>query len=124
MKVPICAAVALALLFFPAVFLSMADGPPATTTPGPGTGKGSPEFPAAIFRVFESAVPAAHAQEAQDQTFMLEHADAPLSSNGCFEAMMAMGCRIQSQIPVWNRFAGIFAIQFGISCPSLPDESM
>lgn len=51
------------------------------------------------------------------QEYMLEHARVAQQTNGCFDVMMGMGCRIQSQIPVWNQFAAVFASQFGITCP-------
>ncbi|MYH90556.1 MAG: hypothetical protein F4128_07135 [Gammaproteobacteria bacterium] len=51
------------------------------------------------------------------QEYMLEHARVAQQTNGCFDVMMGMGCRIQSQIPVWNQFAAVFASHFGITCP-------
>ncbi len=51
------------------------------------------------------------------QEYMLEHARVAQQTNGCFDVMMGMGCRIQSQIPVWNQFAAVFASQFGFTCP-------
>ena len=51
------------------------------------------------------------------QEYMLEHARVAQQTNGCFDVMMGMGCRIQSQIPVWNQFAAVFASHFGITSP-------
>lgn len=63
-----------------------------------------------------SAQPASGAAE---PAYMLEQAGTRVASNPCFETMMAMGCRIQSQIPIWNQFAAMFATTFGISCPAM-----
>ncbi len=67
---------------------------------------------------FTPPEPVTHAQEeVPGQEHMLEYAGLAQQTNGCFDAMMGMGCRIQSQIPVWNRFAAMFASQLGITCP-------
>lgn len=51
------------------------------------------------------------------QEYMLEYAGIAQQTNGCFDVMMGVGCRIQGQIPVWNQFAAVFATHFGITCP-------
>ena len=56
-------------------------------------------------------------QEVTGQEYMLEHAELAQQTNGCFDVMMGMGCRIQSQVPIWNQFAAVFASHFGITCP-------
>ncbi len=56
---------------------------------------------------------------AEEPAYMLESASNQNIANPCFESMMAIGCRIQSQIPIWNQFAAMFATTFGISCPAV-----
>ena len=60
----------------------------------------------------------ANAAASESPAYMLESAGKQVGTNPCFETMMAMGCRIQSQIPIWNQFAAMFATTFGISCPT------
>ena len=68
-------------------------------------------------RPLESTIPAAHAQENQEQVFMLERMETTMRSSGCLETAMGVGCRMQSRIPAWNQYAGIFAARFGFTCP-------
>ncbi len=65
----------------------------------------------------QEPLPAYAGKAMTGQEYMLEHARVAQQTNGCFDVMMGMGCRIQSQIPVWNQFAAVFASHFGITCP-------
>ena len=58
-------------------------------------------------------------QATEEPAYMLEEANTNVASNACFQTMMAIGCRMQSQIPIWNQFAAQFATAFGISCPAV-----
>ena len=105
---------ALALSLFPSVF------EPAV----PETAQGGPVQPSVTARSPGTAAPTDHSGETPGQAFMLAHAQAAQPSNGCIDAMVGLGCRMQSQIPVWNRFAGMFAHRFGITCPVGPTSRL
>lgn len=99
----------MAAIFFSAISLTPVNGNTAQTL--------------VPLTLLESVTTMADAMEAATDTvaepaYMLEQANTNMATNPCFETMMAIGCRIQSQIPIWNQFAAQFATMFGISCPA------
>ena len=105
---------ALALSLFPSVFEPAA----------PESAQGGTVQPSVTARSPAPAAPVDHPVETPEQAFMLVHAQAAQPSNGCIDAMVGLGCRMQSQIPIWNRFAGMFAHRFGITCPVGPTSRL